>query len=76
MGMVTAEALGGELDVVLVCAQAALTRNRFTGKALDQWAYRNGVELKLIQPGKLMHNAYVKSFNGKFPGRVPERALA
>uniref|UniRef100_I1XGN0 Transposase n=1 Tax=Methylophaga nitratireducenticrescens TaxID=754476 RepID=I1XGN0_METNJ len=24
----------------------------FTGKALDQWAYENGVELKLIQPGK------------------------
>lgn len=38
----------------------------FTGKALDQWAYRNGVELKLIQPGKPMQNGYVESFNGKF----------
>ena len=38
----------------------------FTGKALDQWAYRHGVELKLIQPGKPMHNGYIESFNGKF----------
>jgi|TARA_R110001583_G_scaffold195415_1_gene372961 putative transposase len=39
---------------------------KFTGKALDQWAYRHGVELKLIQPGKPMQNGYVESFNGKF----------
>lgn len=38
----------------------------FIGKALDQWAYRNGVELKLIEAGKPMQNAYVESFNGKF----------
>ncbi len=38
----------------------------FTGKALDQWAYRNGVELKLIEAGKPMQNAYIESFNGKF----------
>lgn len=38
----------------------------FTGKALDQWAYNNGVELKLIQPGKPTQNAYIESFNGKY----------
>ena len=38
----------------------------FTGRALDQWAYRNGVQLKLIAPGKPTQNAYVESFNGKF----------
>lgn len=38
----------------------------FTGRALDQWAYRNGVELKLIQPGKPTQNAYIESFNGRF----------
>jgi putative transposase len=38
----------------------------FTGKALDQWAYRNGVEPKLIEAGKPNQNAYVESFNGKF----------
>jgi transposase InsO family protein len=26
----------------------------FTGKALDQWAYEHGVELKLIQAGMLL----------------------
>ncbi|PHS76025.1 MAG: hypothetical protein COB19_01595 [Porticoccus sp.] len=38
----------------------------FTGRVLDQWAYRHGVELKLIQPGEPMQNGYVESFNGKF----------
>lgn len=38
----------------------------FTSKALDQWAYENGVELRLIQPGKPTQNAYIESFNGKF----------
>ena len=38
----------------------------FTGHALDQWAYRHGVQLKLIQPGKPVQNAYIESFNGRF----------
>ena len=38
----------------------------FTGRALDQWAYRHGVDLKLIAPGKPTQNAYIESFNGKF----------
>ncbi len=38
----------------------------FTGHALDQWAYRNGVQLKLIEPGKPTQNAYIESFNGRF----------
>jgi len=38
----------------------------FTGRALDQWAYRHGVDLKLIQAGKPTQNAYIESFNGKF----------
>jgi putative transposase len=37
-----------------------------TSKALDAWAYRCGVELRFIQPGKPVQNAYVESFNGKF----------
>jgi putative transposase len=40
----------------------------FTGKALDQWAYKNGVTLRLIQAGKPTQNAYVESLNGKFRG--------
>lgn len=38
----------------------------FTSRALDQWAYANGVTLKLIQAGKPTQNAYIESFNGKF----------
>lgn len=38
----------------------------FTGKALDQWAYKHGVELKLIQAGKPTQNAFIESFNGRF----------
>jgi putative transposase len=38
----------------------------FTGKALDQWAYRHGVQLKLIEPGKPTQNAFIESFNGRF----------
>jgi transposase InsO family protein len=29
------------------------------------WAHRNGIELKLIEPGKPNQNAYVESFNGR-----------
>jgi len=38
----------------------------FTCKALDEWAYRRGVKLHFIRPGKPVENAYVESFNGKF----------
>ncbi len=38
----------------------------FTGVALDAWAYRHGVELDFIDPGKPMQNGYQESFNGKF----------
>ena len=37
----------------------------FTGKAMLHWAYRNGVALRLIEPGKPNQNAYVESFNGR-----------
>jgi putative transposase len=39
-----------------------------TGKALDQWAWRNGEELKRVQPGKPMQNGTSKSFHGRFRG--------
>jgi putative transposase len=65
------------LDVTRVLEQTARFRGlprtirtnqgpEFTGKALDQWAYQRGVELRLIQAGKPTQNAYVESFNGKF----------
>ena len=38
----------------------------FTSKALDQWAYRNQVELVFIRPGRPIENCLVESFNGRF----------
>ncbi len=38
----------------------------FAGKALDEWAYSQGLHLSFIQPGKPQQNAYIESFNGKF----------
>lgn len=38
----------------------------FTSKALDQWSYQHGVQLKLIEPGKPTQNAFIESFNGRF----------
>lgn len=38
----------------------------FAGKALNEWAFRQGLRLRFIQPGKPRQNAYVESFNGKF----------
>jgi putative transposase len=38
----------------------------FISKALDAWAYRNGVQLEFSRPGKPTDNAFVESFNGRF----------
>ena len=37
----------------------------FAGSALDAWAYRRGIQLHFIEPGKPVQNAYVESFNGR-----------
>jgi len=37
----------------------------FTSKALDEWAYRRGVALDFIRPGKPVENAFIESFNGR-----------
>jgi putative transposase len=36
-------------------------RPEFTGKAMLSWAHRNGIALRLIEPGKPNQNAYVES---------------
>jgi putative transposase len=38
----------------------------FESQALDAWAYKTGVRLAFIRPGKPVDNAYVESFNGRF----------
>jgi putative transposase len=37
----------------------------FAGRALDEWAYRRGVQLNFIRPGKPIENAYAESFIGR-----------
>ena len=37
----------------------------FISRALDAWAYADGVDLHFIEPGKPNQNAYVESFNGR-----------
>ena len=37
----------------------------FVGRALDEWAYRKGVKLSFIRPGKPIENAFAESFNGR-----------
>jgi putative transposase len=38
----------------------------FISKAVEQWAYENGVEWHFIEPGKPIENAYIESFNARF----------
>lgn len=37
----------------------------FAGKALDEWAYRRGIKISFIRPGKPIENAFAESFNGR-----------
>jgi putative transposase len=38
----------------------------FQSRALEDWAYRRGVQLDFIRPGKPIENAFIESFNGRF----------
>ena len=38
--------------------------SEFVSKAMDRWAYENGVMMDFSRPGKPMDNALVESFNG------------
>jgi putative transposase len=37
----------------------------FTSKALEEWAYRRGVKLDFIHPGKPTENGHIESFDGR-----------
>jgi len=39
--------------------------SEFVSKAMDRWAYENGVELDFSRPGRPIDNAKVESFNGR-----------
>ena len=37
----------------------------FTSKALETWAWKQGVKLDFTHPGKPMENGHIESFNGR-----------
>lgn len=40
--------------------------SEFISKALDKWAYDNGISLDFSRPGKPTDNPFIESFNGSF----------
>jgi len=38
----------------------------FLSRAVDQWAFEQGLQWHTIQPGRPMENSYIESFNGRF----------
>ncbi len=42
------------------------TGPEFAGRTMQTWAAKDGVELRFIQPGKPVQNAYIESFNSRF----------
>lgn len=43
------------------------------GKTVDQWAYKRGVWLRFIEPGKPVQNAFVESFHGRLRDECLDR---
>jgi putative transposase len=39
--------------------------SEFYSQAMDSWAYRHGIALDFIRPGKPVENAFIESFNGR-----------
>ena len=37
----------------------------FAGKVMDEWAYRRGIKLSFIRPGRPVEKAFAESFNGR-----------
>jgi len=37
----------------------------FTSRSMDEWAYRRGVKLDFIHPGRPVENGFIESFNGR-----------
>lgn len=37
----------------------------FCSRAMDVWAYQNGVKLDFIRPGRPVENGFIESFNGR-----------
>ena len=48
-----------------IAALKGVSMRGFAGKAMDEWAYRRGIKLSFIRPGKPVENAFAESFNGR-----------
>jgi putative transposase len=46
--------------------------SEFCSRVMDAWAYRHGVTLDFIRPGKPVENGYIESFNAPTTGRMPQ----
>jgi len=38
--------------------------SEFASRVMDAWAYRHGIQLDFIRPGKPVENGFLESFNG------------
>jgi len=64
------ETVGQVLDGVLgdrprPCSITVNHGTEFQSRALEDWAYRRGVQLDFIRAGKPVENAFIESFNGR-----------
>jgi putative transposase len=39
--------------------------SEFASRVMDAWAYRQGIQLDFIRPGKPVENGFIESFNGR-----------
>ena len=67
---ISGQAVGEALDRALVYGSAPRSitvdhGTEFTSRALEDWAYRRGVQLDFIRPGKPVENAFIEAFNGR-----------
>ena len=66
----TGEKVGQALE--LVVGQRGAPRSitvdngsEFASRVMDAWAYRHGIQLEFIRPGKPVENGFIESFNGR-----------
>ena len=65
-GRTVAEALDRVLSPATIPRSITVDHGtEFTSRALEDWAYRRGVQLDFIRPGKPVENAHIESFNGR-----------
>ena len=62
--------VGEALDFVLLAGPVPRSitvdhGTEFQSRALEDWAYRRGVQLDFTRPGKPTENAFIESFNGR-----------